>query len=757
MNYPLRPDDTSEASYAELQRLWREHRSEGGEKQKVTVSWTFIRILFRAFRRQLFNILWIALVFSLLEFVNTVIIYYSLKKFKTRNEYPSAGEFYSALAFLVGGLVFTKLFYSVLSCNLKLQENLIGARVSNAIRCLIYQKLVCKSTEREAVFTLGEITNLIQTDGQNLEALAEIGGFLVSMPLELSVGFVGLYLMMGNAIFPALACVGLAGLFNWAVSKRFKDYKQQYRTRLDERGRLVSELFENIRFVKLQGLENQYLRELLAKKEQEIAQLRLLFHRYVYMSGVNDLIPALFLVAINAFHILLTGQLALEKAFTSVMILNLFKRNFKLLPEMLDIYLDVSVSSARISLFMFSEEIDTRFITRNDGQTDTAYSIELVHGNFAWKSADADESFVERKNALFRKKKDKKNKQADNTGSKRKQKGFEWKGKANTQVDVDQSRSLNEPLMTDLSIIGEEEGEYQTTDLGAIQTWDLKNLNIRIKKGDCVAIIGKVGCGKSSLLSALLGEMYFSEGTKLSISSKIAYVSQQPWTVGQTIRENILMGLPYDAVRFQEALKLSCFLEDLEYLPNRELTIVGNRGVNLSGGQKTRLAIARAFYSDSEIYLLDDVLSALDINVGRSLMEDLVLRGLKGKTVVMATHALTYLPYFNYIYVLDSGRVAMEGDYPTLSKDPKFAEINDIINSVKTHHEEAPIRPADIPDNTTQVPSDKVFQDTLSKLVSDAITIEDKAQGMIQFSLIRKYIGMIGWLRLSMLVLCKSI
>lgn len=238
------------------------------------------------------------------------------------------------------------------------------------------------------------------------------------------------------------------------------------------------------------------------------------------------------------------------------------------------------------------------------------------------------------------------------------------------------SESFDERLRKQQKLVEDEEN---VVDLPVKLT--LKNVNMTLPRGSCTALIGKVGSGKSTLLSALLGELYFTPGTTLRIDRKVAYTSQASWTLSKTIKENILMGLPFDETRFNECLLYSCFGDDLKDMPLREMTMIGNKGVNLSGGQRARLAIARAMYADADVYLFDDPISALDINVGKAVMEKGILSYLKGKTVLVATHALAFLPYFDKIYVLDDGTITHSGTYEELSQDETFKMIYQTLES----------------------------------------------------------------------------
>jgi ABC-type multidrug transport system fused ATPase/permease subunit len=154
----------------------------------------------------------------------------------------------------------------------------------------------------------------------------------------------------------------------------------------------------------------------------------------------------------------------------------------------------------------------------------------------------------------------------------------------------------------------------------------LHDLTFSVPKGQLVALVGSVGCGKSSVLSAFLGEMA-REGGRAIINGSLAYASQQAWIQNASLKDNILFGTPYNAQRYQRVLAACQLLPDLDILPNGDETEIGEKGINLSGGQKQRVSLARAVYAEKDVYLLDDVLSAVDVHVGRSIF-DQVLRGL---------------------------------------------------------------------------------------------------------------------------------
>ncbi|XP_049715652.1 ATP-binding cassette sub-family C member 3 isoform X2 [Elephas maximus indicus] len=205
----------------------------------------------------------------------------------------------------------------------------------------------------------------------------------------------------------------------------------------------------------------------------------------------------------------------------------------------------------------------------------------------------------------------------------------------------------------------------------------LHSLDIQVTKGALVAVVGPVGCGKSSLVSALLGEMEKLEG-KVYVKGSVAYVPQQAWIQNATLQENVLFGQALDPKRYQQTLEACALVADLEVLPGGDQTEIGEKGINLSGGQRQRISLARAVYSDADIFLLDDPLSAVDSHVAKHIFDQVI--GPEGvlarKTRVLVTHGISFLPQMDFIIVLADGQVSEAGSYPALLQhNGPFAEF----------------------------------------------------------------------------------
>lgn len=275
----------------------------------------------------------------------------------------------------------------------------------------------------------------------------------------------------------------------------------------------------------------------------------------------------------------------------------------------------------------------------------------------------------------------------------------------------------------------------------------LDKIYLSIKAGSKVAICGPVGCGKSSLLSGIIGEMPQISGIMHRYGS-IAYCSQQPWILTDTVEGNIIFNQKLDEKKLQGILSAVGLDTDLKQFPNGRMTGIGEKGINLSGGQKARVALARALYSESDIYLLDDPISALDAHVGHMVFETVIKKYLKDKTVLLVTHQLQLLPEMDFVVVMENGKIVEQGTFNDLMarKSVLFGLMKNYQVGQKTTIEKK--------DEAKDGP---VKNDGKS---SDIIVAEDQERGAVNAKVFWSYITSCGgWFYIIPLVLaavCNS-
>ena len=247
------------------------------------------------------------------------------------------------------------------------------------------------------------------------------------------------------------------------------------------------------------------------------------------------------------------------------------------------------------------------------------------------------------------------------------------------ELQDDSVRQIDEPP--------KQNGDSSVSIKDATFTWDkeqdknvLQNINFNANKGELTCIVGRVGAGKSSLLQSLLGDLWKING-EVVVRGRIAYAAQTPWVMNASVKENIVFGHRWDPHFYNQTVNACALVDDFRQLPDGDQTEVGERGISLSGGQKARLGLARAVYARADVYLLDDVLSAVDQHVGRHLINNVLGPDglLAGKARILATNAINVLKEADYMYLIRNETIHEKGTYQQL-----MAMRGEIANLIKS-------------------------------------------------------------------------
>jgi ABC-type multidrug transport system fused ATPase/permease subunit len=226
-------------------------------------------------------------------------------------------------------------------------------------------------------------------------------------------------------------------------------------------------------------------------------------------------------------------------------------------------------------------------------------------------------------------------------------------------------------------------------------SFTVSNISFRVGRSEILCVCGPVASGKSTLVQGLIGDVAASADSTMAMHGKVAYASQTPFILNTTLKDNILFGTPYNKERYEKVLEACCLLQDLEQIgPAGDMTEIGERGVTLSGGQKQRVSLARTVYSQPDVAIFDDPLSALDASTGKMVFEKLFKSPdvdlLGNSAIILVTHAAHFLHLVDQILVLVDGRAAFVGKYADLSvskcQPNDFAAIeaiNAILSAVK--------------------------------------------------------------------------
>ncbi|KAL8535199.1 hypothetical protein ACS0TY_010996 [Phlomoides rotata] len=226
-----------------------------------------------------------------------------------------------------------------------------------------------------------------------------------------------------------------------------------------------------------------------------------------------------------------------------------------------------------------------------------------------------------------------------------------------------------------------EAGEYAWQNRDAKKPAIKITEKLRIMKGSKVAICGSVGSGKTSLLCSILGELHKISGSSIKTHGSKAFVLQSAWIQTGTIRDNVLFGKEMNQAFYEDVVEACALNQDIAMWADGDLCIVGERGLNLSGGQKQRIQMARAIYSNSDIYLLDDPFSAVDAHTGAHMFRKCLMQLLHNKTVVYVTHQLEFLDASDLVLVMEDGRIVESGKYQDLVSNPD----GELMKQMKAH------------------------------------------------------------------------
>ncbi|GAA5952191.1 hypothetical protein JCM8115_003528 [Rhodotorula mucilaginosa] len=547
-----------------------------------------------------------------------------------------------------------------------------GVLIRATLIAALYRKAMKLSGKARTIVTNGRLVNHIGTDCSRIDFCAGFFHMSWTAPITLIIIMIILIVQIG-----ASCLTGLAFLLimippqSWVMKKMF-GFRRKAMVWTDKRARLIGELLSGMRVLKFFAWEIPYLGKLNEFRSAELQQIRKLLIARAGTTGVAMSLPTLatviaFVTYANTGHTINAASI-----FTSLTLFQLVRMPLMMLPMSLSTITDAKNALNRLTEVLLAEERETAYEVNPEAK----YAVEVENADFQWESSPPDTAPKSKKDAAKLAAKVK----AEAKTAKKARKQRERSSKAELKLAEN-----NAPLDPETA---ENSGDAtaDVPDAGAVseaapavtpaepekELMQLRGVNLHIPHGQLCAVVGSVGSGKSSLLNALVGEMKRTSG-RVAFGGSIAYAAQQAWMQSCSLKANVLFGRPYEEARYRQVIHDACLEPDLEMLPHGDETEIGEKGVTLSGGQKQRVNIARALYSDADVVLLDDPLSAVDAHVGKWLFDNAICGSLAGKTRILVTHALHFLPRVDYIVCLENGRISQEGTYSELVADKEGA------------------------------------------------------------------------------------
>ncbi|CAE6409408.1 unnamed protein product [Rhizoctonia solani] len=535
-----------------------------------------------------------------------------------------------------------------------------GFLIRTSVISAIFRKSLRLSGRSRAKHSTGQITTMISADCARLDMAAGFFHIVWSGPIEI---IVGISLLIHNLGYSAVVGLGVliigipaqAVLVNRMIQAHYATVQLT-----DKRVRLLQEILQGIRLLVLFGWQGHYSEKVLGIRRRELIRIRKIALYHATIVSTITFIPILAATLSFITYALSGHDLNAAVIFSSLQLFNIIRTPLLLVPVVAGTCGDAYVALGRIGKFLTSEELQDEF----EVQPENKYAID-VRGTFTWERGGRSQGFSPEtekgknsdeiagaaasgasnpdKEELVRKKaEDKAKKSREKEKKKRDKERFSKKKKG-----IDPNDSSDE----------EEHGP---------EPFRLVDVDLQILRGAFIGIVGKIGSGKSSLLQAISGEMRRVTGNVV-LGGTTAYAPQQAWIQNMTLRQNVTFGRPDVQDRFDQITHACALRPDIEMLHDGEWTEIGERGVNLSGGQKARINLARVAYFGPDIALLDDPLSAVDSHVSKHILENCLLSGpLADKTRILVTHQLHALPYVDEVIFMDNGRIVERGKYSDL-------------------------------------------------------------------------------------------
>ncbi|XP_060552552.1 ATP-binding cassette sub-family C member 5-like [Ruditapes philippinarum] len=482
-----------------------------------------------------------------------------------------------------------------------------GTRFRSGFMGIMYDKLLKMRVVKGK--TNAEIINVFSVDSYRVHMATWLSPFLISIPIYLIIATIYCYTLIGFWCFVSIGTFVVCYIAQTLLTRFIASLRRICAQYTDLRVRRMGEIINSMKFIKMYAWEKPFKDTIIDVRKTEQKYLLYSALLYAVVSSIIPVTPTIASVITITVYTAAGNTLTASTAFAIIGTMSFLKTIVAIIPQSLRAYGEAKVSFARLKRLLLMEE----YIPPSNEVYDKENVVEIKAANFIW----------------------------DNILDQSSQVNVDKFAKRSSVTSLDSSRRES------------------------ISNFALSDINFEVKQGKLVGICGSVGSGKSSLMSAVMGRMLLQKG-HLAVNGDVAYVAQQAWIFNATLKENILFGQPYDKERYEKVISCCGLETDLRLLSDGDETEIGERGANLSGGQKQRVNLARAVYSQSDIFILDDPLSALDVKVGKQIFHTCIKGVLKEKTVLLVTHQLQYLKHCDEVIVMEEGCIEEKGQHHEL-------------------------------------------------------------------------------------------
>jgi len=541
-----------------------------------------------------------------------------------------------------------------------------GMKVRIACCHLIYRHSLKLSNAAIGQTTVGQMVNLLSNDVNRFDVALNYIQYLVIAPLQAIIAVSVLsYLYLGFYSTAAGSALLLLYVpFQSLMGRWFGRLRQATATRTDERIRLMNEIIPAMRVIKMYTWEDPFAKLVELARANEVRLIR-------YTSVLRGINMALFFVSSKIIlficfitYVLLGYTLEAEIVFVSITLFNAVRLFMTLFfPYGVAQLAETLISCSRLQEFLLLPQQEPSHRVDRGDPNGPRYKrdeiqVECLDISANWTiinkttptMLDQHEPAEQEAPKVQLLSDSSRNDLSKSTRRLSSSHNFKMNSSKNSLFASTANVHLASSHKRAYNILGADGLGTNQTAISA-----LRNISYTVKAGELMIIVGRVGSGKSSVLMSILGELPLASG-RMKIRGKLSYSAQEPWIFAGSVRDNVLFGKPYDEKRYKEVLHVCSLDKDIKLFPQGDETVVGERGVSLSGGQRARINLARAIYYDADIYLLDDPLSAVDTVVAKHIFNECICGYLKDKAVLLATHQTQFLRKDTKILYLRDGR-----------------------------------------------------------------------------------------------------
>jgi len=654
-------------------------------------SYTLLKILLKINFNKLILASILLLITAFLDFGGIIVFNELLKRFNSTKNDDHKDSLFNLGEISLLKLTLYMITYAPITYILHFQSSylcdLINLISQSQLNCLIYDKVLKKATYIKTNFNQGKIINLIQSDSGKFGSLISSYPEIFSLPLKIIYSILLLFKFYGYTIIPCLIILTVLFLLFFFFGKKQNEYENAIVEVSDRKMNLISQTFDIIKIIKFYVWENLFIKKIDEVKEEENVIMRKKANMTLIVNSSYWNTETVLILITVIFYFLKYQNLDNSNLLTTMFIFYHIIDPLYSFPRIITNLNDTLISIKRIEKFLYIQNHDITQLEYLDNQSDLSIDIDDVSFGI-FKTVNNNE-----KKNIYSKEVIKKN------------------------GDDDEN---DEKLL-------EEDNNEQ------IQIKLLKDINLKIKKGEHIAVIGKVGSGKTCLLNSFVSNLSVLNANDkkktIKVSGKISYVTQNPWLLNDTFMNNILFFNKMDKDKYNKIISICQLEPDLKIIKGGNNAEIGEKGINLSGGQKIRLTIARAVYNEAEIYIFDDPLSALDAYVGMHLFKEVFCNYLQNKTVIISTHSLQYLNMFDRVIFMEEGKIKWFGLPKELTSQSFYEEFSKLIQNSKNESDNSKNNQEN--DNKKEksiegVPSEDSSSSEIIKIDSDNLTQKGK-------------------------------